>query len=338
MIQMAFIKKEDIKKISEWGNSEEDLLATWADKAACYRWLHEKTEKRYSRRNMGFTIPVIVLSTLTGTANFGLGSIFPENMQGAAQLGIGGVSLLAGIITTVANFLQYAQGMEAHRGAGVSWGKLHRKISVELALPRQQRESCMEFLLVCRSEMDRLIEQSPTIPDEIIYEFEKTFPNIKLSKPEVCNHLEVTRIYAPKIIIESPSGSPKREVRFNNQIVTPSMRREVQEEVTRRRRLSNEERITTKDEVIQDLNELQESGIVSRMLKERSRSLRAVIVHDPNQPMSPEKRQIRIVQDEESVDKESVDKESVDKESVDYESVKNEEDIHEEEEKKTSSL
>lgn len=183
---------------AKWGDSEEELLAKWADKATCYRWMHDKAEKMYSRQNMIITIPVIVLSTLTGTANFGLSSMVPPNLQSYAQIGIGGVSLVTGIISTIGNFLRYAQGMEAHRGAAISWGKLHRKISVELSLPRNQREPPMDFLLVCRSELDRLIEQSPSIPDSIINDFTSTFPGVELTAPVKWNDLEKTTAYVPK--------------------------------------------------------------------------------------------------------------------------------------------
>ena len=79
-----------------------------ADKAACYRWMHERTEKIFSRNDRMITIPVIILSTLTGTANFGLTSIFGDNKSAAslATLAIGGVSIIAGIITTLGNFLR----------------------------------------------------------------------------------------------------------------------------------------------------------------------------------------------------------------------------------------
>ena len=196
-VKLGDVKPELKKAIppSPWGMQEEKLLAKWADKAACYRWLHDESEKKYSRLNMFMTIPVIVLSTLTGTANFGLGSMVPSSMQGVAQVGIGGVSLLTGIVSTIANYLRYAQRMEAHRGAGISWGKLYRKISVELALARSQRESCMEFLLVCRSELDRLTEQSPSIPDDIVNKFKSAFPSVELTDPIMWNDMIKTEAH-----------------------------------------------------------------------------------------------------------------------------------------------
>jgi len=191
---MGDTTKETPPPSCPWGIQEEKLLAKWADRSACYRWLHDEAEKKYSRLNMILTIPVIVLSTLTGTANFGLGSTVPASFQTVAQLGIGGVSLFTGIISTVANYLRYAQRMEAHRGAAISWGKLYRKISVELALARNLREKCMDFILVSRSEMDRLIEQSPTIPDDILKKFKNEFTEaeVELTDSIKWNDMEKT--------------------------------------------------------------------------------------------------------------------------------------------------
>ena len=256
-----------------WGDSEEQLLAEWADKSACYRWLHDRTEKKFRGYNMAFTIPVIILSTLTGTANFGMTSIFPPELQPVAQLGVGGVSLFAGIVTTVANFLQYAQGMEAHRSAGISWGKLERKISVELALPRNQRENCMDFLLVSRSEMDRLIESSPTIPEDSINAFERTFKNVNISKPEVCNNLEKTKIYDSadenmaeinaKAELIAKKAIDDRRIDAIKRMIEPKLAHEVEKEVNRRR--SSPPKLDTSALIRKDLAALASSGVVSRM-------------------------------------------------------------------------
>jgi len=99
-------------------------------------------------------------------------------------------------LTTLGNFLRYAQGSEAHRVAGISWGKFQRQIAVELAINPNERIDAMDFLKICRAELDRLIEQSPPIPDVIIAEFEKEFKNQPdIKKPEICHGLEHTRVF-----------------------------------------------------------------------------------------------------------------------------------------------
>ena len=173
-------------------------MADWSDIAGCYRWLHDKAEKQYTIRNMRMTIPVIILSTLTGTASVGISSLAngDEQIQKYMNFGIGGVSLIAAILTTLNNFLRYAQLSESNRVAGVSWGKFQRLIAVELALNPNERMDSLDFLKICRAELDRLIEQSPAIPDAIINAFETEFKdNKKLRRPDICHGLDHTRVF-----------------------------------------------------------------------------------------------------------------------------------------------
>ena len=174
-------------------------MAEWADKAGCYRWLHDRCEKKFSRQNMFITIPVIILSTLTGTANFAIDGFVPagdDALKKYVQAAIGGVSIFAGILTTLGNFLRFAQGSEAHRVAGIAWGKFQRQIAVELAIAPNDRLDCMDFLKICRAELDRLIEQSPPIPDDVIAEFKREFEDKKeVKKPEICDGMEHTTVF-----------------------------------------------------------------------------------------------------------------------------------------------
>jgi hypothetical protein len=186
------------KFLNGWTPELDDLMAEWADKAACYRWMHERTEKIFSRNDRFITIPVIILSTLTGTANFGLNSIFGDNKSAAslATLAIGGVSIIAGIITTLGNFLRYAQGSEAHRVSSISWGKFNRLITVELRINPNERMDSMSFLKICRIELDRLIEQSPPIPDSVIAAFRNEFgSSIDVKKPDIAAAIEHTKAF-----------------------------------------------------------------------------------------------------------------------------------------------
>jgi hypothetical protein len=181
-----------------WSKEQDQLMADWSDIAGCYRWMHDRAEKFYTFKNMCMTIPVIVLSTLTGTASVGITSIAggDEQTQKYMNFGIGGVSLIAAILTTLNNFLRYAQLSESNRVATVAWGKFQRLIAVELALNPIERMDSLDFLKVCRADLDRLIEQSPAIPDNIIAAFEKEFAdNKRLRRPDICHGLDHTRVF-----------------------------------------------------------------------------------------------------------------------------------------------
>ena len=192
-------KKEDKKKVKPqvWTKEQENLLAEWSEKASAYRWLHSRSEKRYRCRNYSFTIPVIILSTLTGTANFAMDSFVPEDKKQIAMAAVGSVNIFAGILSTLQNFLRYSELMEGHRIALVAWSKFSRDIAVDLALDPNMRRPAFDFLTVCRAEFDRLIEQSPSIDDPIINQFQKKFKDTKIRKPEICNGLHPCNIFKP---------------------------------------------------------------------------------------------------------------------------------------------
>ncbi len=183
------------KALDKWTPEQEELLAEWAEKASGYRWLHSRSEKLYRKRNYIFTIPVIILSTLTGTANFAMDSFVPEEHKQTAMACVGGVNIFAGILSTLQNFLRYAELMEGHRVSEVSWSKFNREISVELALNPKMRKPAVDFLNVCRAEYDRLIEQSPTIDDSIIIQYKKSFKDTDINHPHVCNGLHKCKVY-----------------------------------------------------------------------------------------------------------------------------------------------
>lgn len=182
-----------------WTRDHEKILVDWGDKAMCYRWLHAKSHNIFNKVNAMFTIPVIIMSTLTGTANFAQERV-PLEYRGYYSMGVGLVNIIAGIITTIQQFLKISELNEAHRVSSISWDKFYRKIRVELAKPPQERQMVHDFLKACTEEFDRLMETSPNIDKSVIGLFDKTFNDsldpekqrmfAQLKKPEICDALE----------------------------------------------------------------------------------------------------------------------------------------------------
>jgi len=180
-------KKKKTPRI--WHDQHEKILKEWGESSSCYRLMHFKAYQVNKVWSMGFTLPVIIISTVTGTANFAQ-KTFPQSWVQYVPSIIGAFNLFAAIMTTVAQFLKVTELMESHRVTSIQYGKLARKIRLELALPRLDRAQHGENMVeICRAEYDRLIEQSPPVPKEIIVKFEKQYPptsNI-FSKPELTN-------------------------------------------------------------------------------------------------------------------------------------------------------
>ena len=157
-----------------WGAEHEKILVEWADKAMCYQWLHSKSNHKYSYINLWFTIPVIIISTVTGTLNFAQEK-FPADYRGWVSTGIGSLNIMAGIITTIHQYFKYVELNEAHRVASVGWSKFYRNIRVELARRPVERMNVGKMLKVNKEEYDRLMETCPDIPSDIIWSFKHEF-------------------------------------------------------------------------------------------------------------------------------------------------------------------
>jgi len=179
----------------EWSVEHERILAEWADKAMCYRWLHSSSHSLYSFLNALYTVPCIIISTLAGTANFAQARV-PEEYQAMFVMFVGGINIVGGIISTIQQFLKITQLNEAHRVASISWDKFYRNIKIELAKHPNERMHVSHMLKMSKEEFDRLMETSPDIPDKIISQFkvnfEKSEDYTKISKPEICDVLIAT--------------------------------------------------------------------------------------------------------------------------------------------------
>jgi len=189
---MMMKRMSDDETAKIWHVQQEVILREWAEVASSYRWMHDRAFRIYRIQALRFTIPVIILSTLTGTANFAQSS-FPESWQSYVPCIIGFLNITAGIVTTIQQFLRINELQEGNRVASISFGKYARNITVELNLPVEDRNtSGADFVRACRSEMDRLIEQSPIIPSEILEAYEEEYGDKEISKPEICELSTVT--------------------------------------------------------------------------------------------------------------------------------------------------
>lgn len=172
----------------EWNQHHEKILRQWGEAAACYRYMHHRSFLMYKRLSLKFNLPVIILSTITGTANFAQTTL-PVAWQSSAPSVIGGLNLVAGLIATIMQFLKINELRENHRSSSLAFGQLSRNIRLTLQLPRNERNKAgIKFVDECKSEYDRLIDQSPPIPKNIMILFENEYPiEGQFTKPEILN-------------------------------------------------------------------------------------------------------------------------------------------------------
>jgi len=205
--------------IEDWSDEIEELLSEWGEVAMCYAYLHNFGQRKYKKKYHHLQIPIIILSTLTGTANFATDSYVPTEFKQGFSAFVGSLNIFCGILGTLLSFLRYSEIYEGHRIAALAWSKLSRNIEIELSLQDKKRKPCRDFLKICRSEYDNLLESSPNVDLDIINDFNKKFNNKypSVRKPVICNGLKEIKPYKQDEIplkketleeLELPSQNP----------------------------------------------------------------------------------------------------------------------------------
>jgi len=265
----------------EWSVEHERILAEWADKAMCYRWLHTKANVLYSSLNAWYTIPCIIISTLAGTANFAQTRV-PQEYQAVFTMGVGAINIAGGIISTIQQFLKITQLNEAHRVSSISWDKFYRNIKIELTKHPNERIAVSHMLKMSKEEFDRLMETSPVIPDKIIAAFKKSFAESAefaiISKPEICDVLISTEKF------RNPWYTDENLAKKSLEAVNQSVQAEVKKKILDRKNhdivhnfcqtfynLNNREPMS--QEVIDNLSEEVDAELIRQILAEKVSSV-----------------------------------------------------------------
>lgn len=155
----------DTNKDITWDESIEKIFSELGDEAQINAFLHKKAAEHFTRKNIYYQLPIIVLSALSGSGNF-ISANFPAYSE-LIILSIGGVSIFTSIISSVAQFLKVSQLSESHRISYLSWEKFHSTIKFQLNRRKEARDNIRDFLSLVIPEYQRLKEISSDIPQDI---------------------------------------------------------------------------------------------------------------------------------------------------------------------------
>tara|TARA_B100000902_G_scaffold188016_1_gene179981 strand:- start:1941 stop:2801 length:861 start_codon:yes stop_codon:yes gene_type:complete len=275
---------EEKKLPKIWHPQQEKILKAWGEAAACYRYMHYQAYCSFKNLSMKFTIPLIIVSTVTGTANFAQ-ETFPPSVQPFVPSAIGGLNLITAIATTIMQFLKINELMEGHRVASVQYGKVSRTIRLELTLPLSERTQNGTVMIEnMRTEYDRLIEQSPNVPRKTLDAFEREFPDDNaFFKPEI---MHIQPILPFKAIEENKVITKLKDA------VGGVARRELKHELDEIRGISNNVKKAVKADIERvqerkdEISDLKGKGLVSLkgdLMKElrRRTELMEVVTESP---------------------------------------------------------
>jgi hypothetical protein len=168
----------------EYSDDLEHLLKIHAEECESLGILHLASYEKFNRRSNYINIPVIILSSAIGFAT-GI-DIGYDNMN--IILGVG--SIFVGIIKSIDTYFQLQKRAEGHRMCSLQYEQINKKIQIELALDRTERQSAKDMLNIIKTDIKNLQDISPLIDKDIIEDYNKKYGQYTtVKKPNFVNGL-----------------------------------------------------------------------------------------------------------------------------------------------------
>jgi uncharacterized membrane protein YgcG len=168
----------------DYNKDLEVLLKDNAEECESLGILHRASYEKYSRLSNYINIPVIILSSAIGFAT-GI-DIGYANMN--IILGVG--SIFVGIIKSIDTYFQLGKRSESHRLCSLQYQQIHKKIQIELALQREQRQTAKDMLSVIKTDIKNLQDISPLVDQDIINNYNAKYGKYTtVKKPNFVNGL-----------------------------------------------------------------------------------------------------------------------------------------------------
>jgi len=201
---------EETDSIS-WNDNLEKLIAEEAERCTGQSWLHNECEQTFSSRTTWIALPVIVLSTLNGFLSGSSQMIFSNPTS--SSIGIGGVSLFTGVLSTIGSYFAWAKRTEAHRISAIQYQKLSRFLAIELTLPKKERIHAKDILKIMRDQVERLLEISPAIPEFVQEKYKRQFKDVKgVAHPQIIGGLQKVIINRDDVMVTTGDDDLKNVV------------------------------------------------------------------------------------------------------------------------------
>jgi len=185
-----------MEKSGDWTFEQEQLLVIWAEKASGYAWLHSRSVNYFKHRNLYISIPASIFGYIAGAT-----TLLSNNVDGDTILrGFIGISgIIAGLLTNFQEMFTFKEESEKHKMSSLRFLSFFREISCELSMDPLHRSDPIDFITMKRLEFDKMLEQSPNIPQTIADQFNIKFKHISFHKPDIVNGLQTIRPFGRQL-------------------------------------------------------------------------------------------------------------------------------------------
>jgi hypothetical protein len=140
----------------------EELLRDWRNRVYAAQAGYYEMAERLRRRNYWLGIPVVIVSSMVGTAVFA-----DWGNDGTYKWWVGSVSILAAVLASLQTFLKFGENANLHGVAADWFAAIRRDIEEIQALPAHLRGNPKTCLDAIRHEINRAGQKSPELSEAL---------------------------------------------------------------------------------------------------------------------------------------------------------------------------
>lgn len=142
----------------------DQLVHSWSKGIRISHVAHNRAATHYGRLHRLLGVPVVILSTVVGTAVFASYETDPDPM---IRIVIGLLSVSAAVMSALQTFLGYPELAEKHKTSASFYGELRRDLEYVLAFKKDDPE-IETFLKDWKRRWDEADHKAPQVPERII--------------------------------------------------------------------------------------------------------------------------------------------------------------------------
>mgnify|MGYP006081469015 CR=1 FL=1 len=166
-----------------WNEFYENYLCALGEKASGNRALHLYESQDWKKVGNTGSILIIVGTTICGMFTF---------TSYASVIVIGSLNFMSTLVATLLKFYQPELKAQAHLQASQRYGRLHRKIALELNLNRTDRDKSDGLCNYSKQEYDRIIEEAPVLTKKTLRWFRNEIGDLEepCALPDILNTIQ----------------------------------------------------------------------------------------------------------------------------------------------------
>jgi len=154
--------KIESEQAATWTPRVEQLLKNWHSRVYAAQSAYYDMAERLRRMNYILGIPVVIVSSMVGTAVFA-----DWSQNGVYKWWVGSVSILAAVLASLQTFLKFGESATLHGTAADWFAAIRREIEELMALPPALRGHPKQCLDSIRQEMNKAGQKSPELSERM---------------------------------------------------------------------------------------------------------------------------------------------------------------------------